>query len=428
VTVDCGSTAYEAVATARKASVDVIVTDHHLPAQPLPSWVIEINPRREVCSYPFEDLAGAGVALKLALAVAERFEMSLEVTALLRVACLGTVCDLVPLVGENRVIARLGLAALPETPSVGLRALVRTAGIRAPFTASDVGYRLGPRINAAGRMDTADAALELLLTRDRERARQLAARLEEWNRARQQAEQRVVDQAFEEISKRRSPAPIVVAWRTGWHPGVLGIAAGRIARELWRPTLLLTVDGEVARGSGRSIKGIQLHQFLSRWGGDFQRFGGHAQAIGLTLEAGRLEALREEWEEAARDWQPELLRRRRVYELQVSAGDLDEAFLTELEKFEPFGVGNPQPVLRVGPLCLSESPRTFGRGHLNCRGVAPDGAQIAILGWGWVERQQDLAGQFEALGCLERDRFTERPVLRLLDVRPYRDLESALVS
>ncbi|MGB3562775.1 MAG: single-stranded-DNA-specific exonuclease RecJ [Thermoanaerobaculia bacterium] len=420
VTADCGTTAHEAIEAAAAAGVDVVITDHHLPERPLPEGTIEINPHRDSCSYPFTELSGAGLAFKLAVGFARQVEQQVPLKSLLRLAALGTICDLVPLIGENRVIAALGLAALPETHSAGLQALIQIAGIRPPFLAADIGFRIGPRINAAGRLDDPQPALDLLLTRDRERAWELANHLEELNRKRQAAEARIMESARALVAGR-SPLPsILLAWSPDWERGVVGVAAGRLARELSRPTVLLSVDGEEATGSGRSLPGIELHSFLEPWRSELVRFGGHSQAVGLTAATDRLEVLQQEWEKkAAATWEPALFRRRYEYELDFDPKALTAELLAGLNRLEPFGIGNQQPLIRVGPLSLAGAPRLFGRGHLAGQSVSPEGAAVELLGWGWQERLSDLQGQFEALGSLEADRYRQTPVLRLKDARPF---------
>lgn len=417
VTADCGSSSGPAAERALALGLDVVVTDHHLPGCELPPGVLQVNPRQAGCTYPYPHLAAAGLAFKLALALAGRCGRRLDASALLRIACLGTIADLVPLTGENRVIAALGLASLEGARSHGLRALIRAAGVRPPFTAADVGYRLGPRLNAAGRLDTAEQALELLMSRDPERASHLAAALEGWNRQRQSEEARVVEEATRLAAGRRPLPPIVVLWSAGWHRGVVGVAAGRLARDLNRPVLLLAADGDTATGSGRSVPGIELHAFLAGWRDRLLRFGGHAQAVGLTAAVAELPGLVREWEEAALGWPQELLVRRREYELAFEPRGIGRDLLAELARLEPHGQGNPQPLVRVGPLSLAAPPRRFGNGHLSAL-VRGDGGALTLLGWGWQPREAELAGPFEALGYLERDRETRGPVLRLADTRP----------
>lgn len=437
VTVDCGTSSEAAARAALAAGIDVIVTDHHLPGAALPAGTILVNPRQDGCAYPFPELSGAGLAFKLAGALALRLGLSIDPEALLRIACLGTIADLVPLRGENRTIAALGLRALARVRSPGLRALLTQAGVKPPYSADDVGFRIGPRINAAGRLDDAARALDLLLTRDEHEARELALLLDRWNRERQDAESTVVREAREAILARRGErdgaggagARICVAWSEGWHRGVVGIAAGRISRELHLPTVLLAVEGDEAVGSGRSIPGIELHGFLDRWRGEMVRFGGHAQAIGLTVEPGRLDALRDAWEESSVAWSDVLFVRSHEYELTVAPEELDDALVDELDALEPHGQGNPRPLLRVGPLRIEGTPRLFGkreRRHLAGRAVGEKGGGVSILGWGWGDRAKVFARPFEVLAHLERDRYDGRPVLRLVDSRPSGDGESRL--
>ncbi|HUO87397.1 MAG TPA: single-stranded-DNA-specific exonuclease RecJ, partial [Thermoanaerobaculia bacterium] len=426
VTVDCGTASVEAVAAAVACGIDVVITDHHLPGEPLPAGALLVNPRQESCAYPFPSLAGVGIALKLAMALTTSLGRPIDPRRLLRIACLGTIADLVPLVDENRVIAALGLAALADTTSPGLRALFRRAGVKPPFRAADVAFRLGPRINAAGRLDDALGALDLILTRDVRRAESLAEALDDLNRERQEEERRVVDEARELVARRGGDLPVVVAWKAGWHRGVLGIAAGRLARELHRPTILLAVDEGEAVGSGRSVPGIALHDFLARWRGELARFGGHDQAIGLTVDlsadARRLDVLRDAWEEAATQWPSELLSPSLVYEIDLAAEEVDKALLAELGRLEPHGQGNPEPLVRIAPLRLELPPRRFGKNHLSALAVGSDGGRLRLVGWGWEDRCDLLDGgpdgRFEAVGHLEIDAYHGAPRLRLADCRP----------
>ncbi|MFL6193105.1 MAG: single-stranded-DNA-specific exonuclease RecJ [Thermoanaerobaculia bacterium] len=418
VTADCGSSSEEAVLAALAAGIGVIITDHHLPGCEMPEGVLHINPRQAGCSYPFRDLAAAGLALKLSLALAERCGKTLDPAPLLRVACLGTIADLVPLHGENRVIAALGLTALEGARSQGLLALIEKSGMKPPFTAADIGFRIGPRINAAGRLQDPNQALDLLMSRDARKAAALASELDVLNRERQTAETRVVDDARREFLGRSPLPPILVAWSERWHKGVVGVAAGRLAKDFNRPTVLLAVEGETATGSGRSVDGIELHGFLSPWKERMVRFGGHAAAIGLTAETGRLEELRRDWEAAGAAWPEELLARRIEYELDLAPRDVSAGLLAQLATLEPFGQGNPRPLIRTGPLKIDGEPRMFGNGHLSARARGEDGSAVELLGWRWVDRAGSLRGRFEVLACVENDSYRGGPVLRLVDSRP----------
>ncbi|MEM6456902.1 MAG: DHHA1 domain-containing protein, partial [Acidobacteriota bacterium] len=326
-------------------------------------------------------------------------------------------------------IAALGLEALASTRSPGLTALMEVAGVAPPLSATDIGFRLGPRLNAPGRLDAADKALQLLLSRSRTEARALAAELDRWNRDRQASEQQVVSEAREAVLQRAESQPdgemppILVAWSERWHRGVVGIAAGRLAREFHRPTLLLAVEEDSATGSGRSLPGIHLHGFLDAWRDDLLRFGGHAQAVGLTAPRAELDSLRDAWEAAARRWLDVVRTRHRRYELSVTVDQVTPALLDQIERLAPFGQGNARPLLRVrGPLTLLGPPRRFGNGHLSalCRPADGEAPPLRLLGWGWQARSGDLeAAPFELLGHLEHDRYRGGIVLRLVDARAH---------
>lgn len=425
VTCDCGSTAIEPVKSALQSGVDVIVTDHHRPGLPLPARAIEINPHRRQGSYPFQDLSGAGLALKVAMALAGLSKRAFETDGLLRVACLGTISDMVPLTGENRTIAALGLRALPNTRSPGLQALMRTARLRPPLAAKDVALRVGPRLNAAGRLASADLALSLLLTRDSRRAREVAEELERLNRERQEEEATVVAEAREVLADRQTPG-IIVLWSHDWHPGVVGIAATRLTQRFHRPALLFAVRDGIARGSGRSVKGVDLHAFLAPWASKLERFGGHRAAVGLTVSEEQLPELRSAWVEAASSWPSDLLEGNMTYELELTPSDINRSLIDDLAKLEPFGTANPQPRARLAPLRLVQEPRIFGRGHVEAlaEDAGKPGRRLRLVGWRWAERREDLDGTFEALGHVELDRYHDEPCFRLVEARPWAEAPS----
>lgn len=420
LTVDCGTNSSEAAAAALDAGLEVVVTDHHLPEAELPPEVVLINPCQPGCEYPFSELSGAGLALKLSLAFAAARDCSVDPRRLLLIACLGTVADMVPLLGENRAIAALGLAELAHTRSEGLQALIQVAGLKRPFTSEDIGFRLGPRINAPGRLGSAEAALDLLLCRDPVQARKLAAQLDGWNRERQTVERRATEEAREMFLKLDSLPPMLVAWSASWHRGVVGIAAGRLAREFHRPVLLLAVEGDTATGSGRSVKCVHLHDFLAVDRERLERFGGHAQAVGLTVKSSRLEELRGCWEERAGAFVEKVAVRTHEYELEFEIQHLNAQLMQGFDALQPFGQANPAPLLRVcGPLRLLQPVRCFGHGHLSATARGAQNGRIRLLGWGWQNRASDLDGEFEILGYLEHDRYTGGNVMRLVDCRPW---------
>jgi single-stranded-DNA-specific exonuclease len=349
ITVDCGITAIEGVACARAAGVEVIVTDHHLVPEELPAGAVVVNPKQPGCRYPEKNLAASGIAFKMAQAVTRKAGVTLSQESLLRAACLGTIADLVPLTGENRTIAAAGLACLATARAPGLRALLAECGVepgRAP-TSEEVAFRIAPRLNAAGRLDTAELALSLFEERDPLRATQVARELTMRNAERQSIERRLAEEVRQSIAKSFDPEAdaIIVASGEGWHRGVLGIAASRLAREYQRPVLLFALEGARASGSGRSIPGVALHDTLKEIAHLFSEFGGHDQAVGGSLPADRMPELARE----ARALFAQRIPRDRFQsveeaEAELPIADVDERLWRDLASFEPHGVGNSRPV------------------------------------------------------------------------------------
>ena len=346
VTVDCGITAVEPVAAARAAGLDVVVTDHHRPGEALPDCTV-VHPA--LSGYGCPELCASGVVLKLSEALyAGAGRDPAEAAADMDLAALATVCDLVPLRGENRRIVREGLVELGRTRKPGLRALMEAGGVE-PGELSEhaLGFRLGPRINAAGRMQRADAALELLLTDDAERAGEVARELDFLNRDRQEAETRILFAAEAAAAAQADRAAIVVAG-DGWHPGVVGIVASRLVERWRRPCVVIALDGPAGRGSGRSISAYDLHSGLAAASEHLTRYGGHRMAAGVELEAGAVEAFGSALAaHAAAALSPDDLIPVERVDAIVPGGDLGLELAEELELLRPFGMGNPQPTLLV---------------------------------------------------------------------------------
>lgn len=423
VAVDSGTSAFAAWEAAERAGVDLVVVDHHLPGGPIPAAVADgrwlLNPRLAPAPGGAAELTAAGLAARLAAALFARAGRQVPWPGLLRLAALGTIADVAPLTGDNRILAALGVAALVETPSPGLRELLRRAAVRPPLAAADVAFRLAPRLNAAGRLADADAALELLMTRDAVRAQELAERLEGWNAERQALERRMLDEAREQLARRAGLPWLIVLSSARWHRGVVGVAAARLARELHRPTVLLAEAGAEATGSGRSVAGLPLHELLSPWAGELSRFGGHAQAVGLTVEVARLDRLRAAWEAAAESWRDRLEWREHRYDLSLTLAEVGPALVEQLASLAPFGAGNPEPVFRFGPCRLAAAAERFGRGHLRFTVAdAGDGRQrAAVVLWGGAETGVPaLPPEFELLAAVESDRYVGVR-LRAVDLR-----------
>jgi single-stranded-DNA-specific exonuclease len=357
ITVDCGITSVEPVRLAIERGIDVIITDHHLPPGTLPEAAAVLNPRQPGCAYPFKDLAGVGVAFKLCCELIRRHAKKISIDSLLKIAAIGTIADVAPLVGENRTIAQLGLSGLADPRNPGLRALIRRTGLLGrPLRSVDIGFKLGPRINAAGRLASANTAIELFHARDEDAAWALCAELDRLNAERQEIELRVREAAEQQVNPH---ARVLLLAGDGWHKGVLGLTAGRIAQKYHRPTLVMTIDGGRCVGSARSIGTINLHAQLASVADLFTHFGGHDFACGFSLPAANLDALRARLARTFDALDADLFRRVAQVDSALTLGEIDRAFVDAHELLQPFGAGNPQPLF-VAHRVQATGTRAFG--------------------------------------------------------------------
>jgi single-stranded-DNA-specific exonuclease len=373
VTVDNGISAVEEIAHARRLGLDVVVTDHHQPGPELPEAVAVVNPNRTDAYYPHARLSGVGVAFKVAHAVLKRAGVPRETGQavlgdLLELVALGTLADIVPLEGENRILARWGLERLAQSRRAGLQALLELTGrIGKPATAHTVNFVLAPRLNAAGRTGEALLGLQLLLTDDRHEAAELARELNRLNDERRDLEKGILTDSLEVLGQRGhlEQDTVLVAAGEGWHLGVLGIVAARIMEQYNRPVIVLAVEREIARGSARSVEGYNIHRGLDSCKDLLLSYGGHAAAAGLRLRQKMLEEFRLAINEHAR----EVLGEERkepplTIDTQVDPEELDLGLIEALHALEPFGQENPEPVLALCGARLAGSPRIVGTGHL----------------------------------------------------------------
>ncbi|MBD92970.1 MAG: single-stranded-DNA-specific exonuclease RecJ [Acidobacteria bacterium] len=393
VSVDCGIRSAAAAIRARELGVDLIITDHHEPDATLPSALAVINPKRPDCLYPDKNLAGVGVALKLVQALCQRTEHTRWLPGFIKMAALGTVADVVPLRGENRVIAKLGLEQLSRgRHTTGLRALLDTAGVLGQaVTSSHVAFRLAPRINAAGRMSTPDLATRLLLLTDDARhaeAMGLAEQLEAENLRRQQEEAEILTAARRKVDTDPDVGAhaLLVVWGEGWHRGVIGIVASKLVDAYHRPAIVIAVDGDTAYGSGRSISCFDLLGSLEACGDLFTKFGGHRHAAGLTMEAGRLKELRRRLTDYA-DTRlgPEDLAPRLRVDGHLPLTAITPAMVEGLRAMEPFGAGNPRPVFHTGAVEVANGPRIMKAKHLSMS-VRQDARVFRAVAWRMADR------------------------------------------
>lgn len=412
VTVDCGVTAIEPAAAAREAGVDLIITDHHNPPSSLdqlpPAFAV-VHPRRPDSRYPFGELSGAGVAYKLAWRLATLHcgsprvtgELRLLLVELLAFAALGAIADIVPLVDENRTIARYGLERIPHSPNQGLRALVRAAGLDGgTIDADHVGFALGPRLNASGRMDHARDAVDLFTTAGPERAAEIAANLCSLNDHRRATERKIAAAAAELAESSGMTRPdrrAIVLAHPDWHAGVIGIVCSRLVEKFHRPTILLQLKDGCAHGSGRSVEGFGLHAALARCSKHLITFGGHDMAAGMKLDAAELDAFTEAFiAEANAALAPEQLVGSVSYDCDADVGELTPDAVAALQSMAPFGVGNPKPRLRLSSLRIERRPEPFGSTskHLSMV-VKQNGRSMRMVAWNWAERRDELPAGLE---------------------------------
>jgi single-stranded-DNA-specific exonuclease len=405
VTIDCGISAVPEAALARELGLELIVTDHHTLGAELPAADVLVHPRLPGSTYPCGDLCGAGVAFKLAWQVCKSFGDGKRASPHLRdylvralgLVAMATVADVVPLQGENRILVRHGLAGIAASPTVGLRALMKVAGCldKSRLTAGMVGFGLAPRINAAGRLERAMRAVELLTTEDPEQARIIAEELDFINRRRQEIEREIVAEAQEMIRAEgglNERGAIVLA-SSRWHPGVIGIVASRLVEYYHRPTVIVAFGDEGAQGSARSITGFNLYEAIHDCSEGLIGFGGHAAAAGLKLSESHFPEFARRFEERCRSsLSAEHLQKALVIDAEVPLGVLSLPVVNEIERLEPHGMGNPRPLLLASQVRIMGEPRVVGefKKHLQLR-LVQGNTQVKAVGWNMAEKAGELS-------------------------------------
>ncbi len=423
VSVDCGIRGADAARRARELGIDLVITDHHEPDTELPSAVAVVNPKRHDCTYPDKNLAGVGVALKVVQALCARAGKSAWVPGFVKVAAIGTLADVVPLVGENRVIARLGLQMLSKGPhKVGLRALLDASNLTGKTIDSyHISFMVAPRINAAGRMSTPDIAARLLLAADEgmaDEARGLAGQLEIENTRRRAEEQDIVAKARKivDTDPEVGARSVLVVAGDGWHRGVIGIVASKLVDHYYRPAIVLSVEDGVAHGSCRSIPGFDMLGALESCAPMLGRFGGHRQAAGLQIEAARIREFRLAVNaHADTQLEPDDLRPRLWLDAPLAFGAITDRVVEELAALAPFGAGNPRPKFHAGPVTIVDGPRTLKERHLKMS-FRQDGRVLRGIQWNAAERGEALTAQkagVEIAYTLEENEFRGEKYLEL---------------
>jgi single-stranded-DNA-specific exonuclease len=404
ITVDCGITSIEPVNRAIERGIDVIITDHHLPPGTLPEAAAVLNPKQPGCTYPFKDLAGVGVAFKLCCELIRRHGKKTSIDSLLKIAAIGTVADVAPLIGENRTITSLGLAGLADVRNHGLRALLKRLGLHGrPLRAVDVGFKIGPRINAAGRLASANTAIDLFAARDEEAAREICSELDRMNVERQQIEMQVRQSAEAQIEGGER---ILILAGEGWHRGVLGLTAGRIAQRYHRPTLVMTIEGDLCVGSGRSITTVDLHSELDAVHELFTHFGGHEFACGFSFDAKNLGELRRRLHERFARIDEVVFRREAQVDATLTLAEIDAEFIAVHEMLQPFGAGNPQPLFVIHDVTITGT-RNFAEDCCELTLQDASGRGVAVLWPSAKELRAQLNGApVDLLVKVEPDRYS----------------------
>ncbi len=393
ITVDCGSTSFAPIAWAKEHGLDVIVTDHHLTKDTgLPEAYAVVNPNRIDCDYPDKNLAGVGVAFKLAHSLLREKRREETVPHFLKVVAIGTIADVMKLTGENRAIVAVGLNDLPSTVNYGLKALIEVADCRDEMTSYDIGFRIAPRINAAGRMDAARHVVELFESPDFQGARKLAEYLNRKNIERQKLQKEITERAMlSAMEDGIDGAYFIVTSGEGWHRGVIGLAASRIAEKTHRPSIVISVEDGMGHGSARSISDYHLLKGLDSCADLFEQYGGHAAAAGMQIKPENISDLRERLNSHAAETIPadSLVPEVRI-DAPVSSRTLGLDLTEDLKKLEPYGQGNPKPVFSTPGLTLADEPWVMKDKHLKLKLRDVEGRQFEAVWWDGVDRSADM--------------------------------------
>lgn len=390
ITVDCGIRSFEPLAWAQANGLDVIVTDHHLSDEVHgnPAAVAVVNPNQKDCKYPDKNLAGVGVAFKLIDALLKEKGRENAAKGFLKVVAIGTIADVMKLTGENRTIVSLGLHDLPKTQNFGLKALMEVSDCNNEMTSYDIGFRIAPRINAAGRMDAARYVIELLEANSFKEARRLAEMLDSRNRERQQVQKNISELALLETRGILDKRFVVVAGE-GWHRGVIGLAASKIAEKLHRPTIVISVEGDTGHGSARSISSYHLLDALDSCSGLFEQYGGHAAAAGMKIKMENIEELQNKLDlHARKNISAENMIPNVNIDAELQPKTLNLKLVEDLKNLEPFGMGNPKPVFATNNLEIVSDPFIMKEKHLRLNLRDEAGQKFQAVWWDGVEKSE----------------------------------------
>ena len=408
ITVDCGISGIEEIEYANSLGIETIITDHHEPLEELPNAVAVIDPKRKDNKYPFNQLAGVGVVFKLIQAISINLELDeKEYLKYLDLVSIGTISDIVPLINENRVIAKLGLKLVEVTKNIGLKTLLSSLGYQ-KINSMTISFGVAPRINACGRMGEAEEALKLFLTKDILEAQKLTDKLNEYNRVRQEIEKKIYDDAIYKIEKdNMSEKNCIVLAGENWHHGVIGIVASKITDMYFKPTILICMEAEEGKGSGRSIPGFDLHNALCKSSEHLKKYGGHEMAVGLSLDKEKFNDFRTIFEEYADRCNLEEIIPIININKQVTNKELTIQNIKDLEKLEPYGEANKCPLFLYKNLKV-DSIRSLTEGkHMKLTLKADNNNVITAMGFNMGNRAEEflIGDKVDIVGTLEINAF-----------------------
>ncbi len=420
ITVDCGISGVEEVEYANSLGIETIITDHHEQGEEIPNALAVVDAKRKDNKYPFNQLAGVGVVFKLiqALGICLGLEEK-EYLKYLDLVCVGTISDIVPLVDENRVIAKLGLKLVQVTKNIGLKTLLDTVGYK-KIDSITISFGVAPRINACGRMGFQNEALDLFLTKSEKEAKEISDRLNEYNRERQDTEKKIFSEALQKIEKSEKDKPCIILGSENWHHGVIGIVASKVTDMYFKPSILICFEDGIGKGSGRSVPGFDLHEALSKCDKYVEKFGGHSMAIGITVTQDNFNKFKEEFEEYTKNSDIDKIVPIIYIDQEVTLKDINLKAAKELQLLEPFGEGNKMPLFLYKNLRI-DSIRALSEGkHLKLT-LKDDNYIIDAIGFnmGALADEYLIGDKIDVVGTLEINSFNnvEKIQINLKDVR-----------
>ena len=420
ITVDCGISGIDEVDYANSLGMEVLITDHHEPAETLPKAVAVVDAKRKDNKYSFNQLAGVGVVFKLIQAISIKLDLEeKEYLKYLDIVCIGTISDIVPLIDENRVIAKLGLKLIAQTKNIGLKALLEVIGFK-NIDSTTISFGVAPRINACGRMGDEQVALDLFLEKDYDKAKELAIKLNEYNIERQTIEKSIFDEATEKIEKNEKDKACIIVGSEGWHHGIIGIVASKVTEMYFKPSILICFEGNDGKGSGRSIPGFDLHDALTECSDYLEKFGGHSMAVGVTVSRDKFELFKNKFEEYAKSHDIDKIIPVINIDSELSLKDIDIDSVKSLQKLEPYGEANKMPVFMIRNLKIN-SIRALSEGkHLKLT-LKDDGYMINAIGFnmGNLSNEYLIDDKVDVIGNLDINSFNGNDSIQLIlkDIR-----------